>query len=99
MTQDTTLDPQTAFSGTREVDPRHALDVGVLDAWLRAHVEGYAGPLTLRQFKGGQSNPTYELTTPVGAYVLRRKPPGTLLASAHAVPVIPFGIGSSRSSQ
>ncbi len=85
MTQDTTLDPQTAFSGTREVDPRHALDVGVLDAWLRAHVEGYAGPLTLRQFKGGQSNPTYELTTPVGAYVLRRKPPGTLLASAHAV--------------
>jgi aminoglycoside phosphotransferase (APT) family kinase protein len=85
MTQDAALDPQAAFSGTREVDPRHALDVGALDAWLRAHVEGHAGPLTLRQFKGGQSNPTYELTTPGAAYVLRRKPPGTLLASAHAV--------------
>ena len=85
MTQDAALDPQAAFSGTREVDPRHALDVGALDAWLRTHVEGYAGPLTLRQFKGGQSNPTYELTTPGAAYVLRRKPPGTLLASAHAV--------------
>ncbi|MBL7507788.1 phosphotransferase family protein, partial [Escherichia coli] len=48
-------------------------------------VAGYAGPLTVRQFKGGQSNPTYELTTPTAAYVLRRKPPGVLLPSAHAV--------------
>ncbi|WP_292076181.1 phosphotransferase, partial [Brevundimonas sp. UBA7838] len=56
-----------------------------LDAWMRAHVSGYAGPLTVRQFKGGQSNPTYELVTPSAAYVLRRKPPGVLLPSAHAV--------------
>ena len=78
-------DAQATFSGTREVDPRHALDEVALDRWLTVHVEGYAGPLTLRQFKGGQSNPTYELATPGRTYVLRRKPPGTLLASAHAV--------------
>ena len=78
-------DAQATFAGTREVDPRYALDEGALDAWMRKNVEGYAGPLTLRQFKGGQSNPTYELTTPTHAYVLRRKPPGVLLASAHAM--------------
>ena len=85
MSQTELADPQSAFSGTREVDPRHTLDVVRLDAWMAAHVPDYAGPLTLRQFKGGQSNPTYELTTPGRAYVLRRKPPGALLASAHAV--------------
>ena len=82
---DSSNDPQAAFSGTREVDPRYWLDEGALDAWMAANVEGYAGPLTIRQFKGGQSNPTYELTTPTKAYVLRRKPPGVLLPSAHAV--------------
>lgn len=87
MTDAETLndDAQAAFSGTRAVDPRHALDEAALGRWLTAHVEGFAGPLTVRQFKGGQSNPTYELTTPARAYVLRRKPPGTLLPSAHAV--------------
>lgn len=82
---DVALDPQSAFSGTREVDPRHALDEATLDAWLTENVGGYEGPLTLRQFKGGQSNPTYELGTPGKTYVLRRKPPGVLLPSAHAV--------------
>lgn len=82
---DMNQDAQAAFAGTREVDPRHALDQPKLEAWLADHVAGYAGPLTIRQFKGGQSNPTYELTTPTAAYVLRRKPPGQLLASAHAV--------------
>jgi aminoglycoside phosphotransferase (APT) family kinase protein len=82
---DPTLDPQIAFSGTQAVDPRYALDEAALDRWLGANVAGYAGPLTVRQFKGGQSNPTYELTTPDAAYVLRRKPPGVLLPSAHAV--------------
>ncbi len=82
---DSSSDPQAAFSGTREVDPRYRLDEAALDAWMAANVEGYAGPLTIRQFKGGQSNPTYELTTPTKAYVLRRKPPGVLLPSAHAV--------------
>jgi aminoglycoside phosphotransferase (APT) family kinase protein len=78
-------DPQATFSGTREVEPRHALDPVALDAWMREYVDGYAGPLTIRQFRGGQSNPTYELSSPAGAWVLRRKPPGTLLPSAHAV--------------
>ncbi len=85
MTQTDPEDAQSTFSGTREVDPRYALDEAVLDRWLAANVEGYAGPLTVRQFKGGQSNPTYELVTPARAYVLRRKPPGVLLPSAHAV--------------
>ncbi|MBU1325625.1 MAG: phosphotransferase family protein [Alphaproteobacteria bacterium] len=85
MTDASQIDAQSTFSGTREVDPRHALDAAALDAWMGANVEGYAGPLTIRQFKGGQSNPTYELTTPGRTYVLRRKPPGVLLASAHAV--------------
>jgi len=79
------IDAQAAFSGTREVDPRHALDEAALARWLAENVEGYAGPLTVRQFKGGQSNPTYELVTPGRTYVLRRKPPGVLLPSAHAV--------------
>lgn len=79
------MDAQSAFAGTREVDERYRLDEAALDTWLTANVAGYAGPLTLRQFKGGQSNPTYELTTPGRTYVLRRKPPGVLLASAHAV--------------
>ena len=85
MTQTAPEDAQSTFSGTREVDPRYALDEAALDRWLTDNVEGYAGPLTVRQFKGGQSNPTYELVTPGHAYVLRRKPPGTLLPSAHAV--------------
>ena len=85
MTDAAPLDAQSAFSGTREVDPRYRLDEAALNAWMRAHVSGYAGPLTVRQFKGGQSNPTYELVTPSAAYVLRRKPPGVLLPSAHAV--------------
>ncbi len=80
-----TLDAQAAFSGTREVDPRYRLDEAALNAWMTANVAGYAGPLTVRQFKGGQSNPTYELSTPGRSYVLRRKPPGMLLPSAHAV--------------
>ena len=56
-----------------------------LDAYLHETVPGYAGPLTVRQFDGGQSNPTYLLITPAAQYVLRRKPPGVLLKSAHAV--------------
>ena len=85
MTDAAPLDAQSAFSGTREVDPRYRLDEAALDAWMRAHVSGYAGPLTVRQFKGGQSNPTYRLDTPERAYVLRRKPFGPILPSAHAV--------------
>jgi aminoglycoside phosphotransferase (APT) family kinase protein len=67
------------------VQERHAFDVARLEAWMRGHVEGFRGPVTVEQFGGGQSNPTYRLTAPSGRYVLRRKPPGKLLASAHAV--------------
>ena len=56
-----------------------------LAAWCTAHVPGFHGALTSERFAGGQSNPTYKLTSPSGAYVLRRKPPGVLLPSAHAV--------------
>ena len=48
-------------------------------------MDGFAGPIDVRQFKGGQSNPTYLIETPARRYVLRRKPPGKLLPSAHAV--------------
>jgi len=61
------------------------LDLTGLDAWLASHVEGYHGPLSATRFQGGQSNPTYQLVTPGARYVLRRKPMGKLLPSAHAV--------------
>jgi aminoglycoside phosphotransferase (APT) family kinase protein len=65
--------------------PGQAIDAVRLDAYLREHLDGYEGPLEVRQYAGGQSNPTYALATPGQRFVLRRKPPGALLASAHAV--------------
>src|SRR5437868_3610385 len=56
-----------------------------LESWLRDHVEGFCGPVAAERFAGGQSNPTYRLSAASGQYVLRRKPPGALLPSAHAV--------------
>ncbi len=76
---------QEQFSGTQAVREQHRFDEGRLAEWMRSNVEGYAGPLTVAQFKGGQSNPTYKLVTPTKNYVMRRKPPGLLLKSAHAV--------------
>jgi aminoglycoside phosphotransferase (APT) family kinase protein len=73
------------FSGTRPVEERHRIDEIRLEAWMAENVEGYVGPLTVLQFKGGQSNPTYRLNTPGRSYVMRRKPFGKLLPSAHAV--------------
>src|SRR4051794_12545517 len=70
---------------TIEVRPGMELDVRALDAYLSMSLPDYEGPLTIRQFRGGQSNPTYLLVTPSNSYVLRRKPPGQLLTSAHAV--------------
>ena len=81
----TTIDRQDAFSGTREVAERLRFDEARLADYLRANVKGFAGPVAVRQFKGGQSNPTYLIETPQRRYVLRRKPPGKLLPSAHAV--------------
>lgn len=67
-----------------EHDPQ-TLDVAAVDTYLTAHLPGYHGPLSARKFSDGQSNPTFLLTAASGSYVLRRKPPGVLLKSAHAV--------------
>ena len=75
----------SANTGTTAVREGYALDAAALHDWMTAHVEGYAAPLSLEQFKGGQSNPTYKLVTPGRSYVLRKKPPGALLKGAHAV--------------
>jgi aminoglycoside phosphotransferase (APT) family kinase protein len=80
-----TIDRQVAFSGTKDVAEPLRFALARLEAYLAREVPGFAGPLSVRQFKGGQSNPTYLLETPARAYVLRRKPPGKLLPSAHAV--------------
>jgi aminoglycoside phosphotransferase (APT) family kinase protein len=79
------IDRQQAFSGTKEAAPALRMDAARLEEYLAANVKDFAGPLTVEQFKGGQSNPTYLLQTPARSYVLRRKPPGKLLPSAHAV--------------
>jgi aminoglycoside phosphotransferase (APT) family kinase protein len=76
------LPPPTGVSAVRR---GFEVDAGALDRYLAGRLEGYAGPLEVGQFQGGQSNPTYLLSTPGHRYVLRRKPPGRLLASAHAV--------------
>ncbi len=72
-------------SGTKAVAESHRFDESRLLDWMKSNVEGFSGPLEVRQFKGGQSNPTYQLITPSKKYVMRRKPPGKLLPSAHAV--------------
>ena len=61
------------------------LDTDAVEAWMRAHLVGFQGPITAEKFTTGQSNPTFKLTSPSGSYVLRRKPSGHLLKSAHAV--------------
>lgn len=63
----------------------NAIDVGKLTAWMATHVPEFDGPIKLDKFAGGQSNPTFALDTATRHYVLRRKPAGALLASAHAV--------------
>jgi aminoglycoside phosphotransferase (APT) family kinase protein len=64
---------------------QHDLPLGRLEGWMRDHIDGFRGPLTAEEFEGGQSNPTYKLLSAAGSYVLRRKPLGHLLPSAHAV--------------
>lgn len=75
------IDRQRDFSGTAEAD----IPAAPLERHLAGAIRGFAGPLTLARFKGGQSNPSYRLSTPGKCYVLRRKPFGRLLPSAHAV--------------
>ncbi|MFA7439420.1 MAG: phosphotransferase [Sphingomonadaceae bacterium] len=71
--------------GTTAVREGFAFDEQALAAWMQTHVTGFSGPISVTQFKGGQSNPTYRLETPGKTYVLRRKPSGELLKGAHAI--------------
>src|SRR5689334_20942905 len=75
------------FIGTGAVSQKHAFDTAALAAWLAKNLPGFAGPLTVEMFKGGQSNPTYKLVTPTQSYVMRAKPGpvARLLPSAHAI--------------
>ena len=79
------IDAQAAFSGTVVPQGNDRVDEVALAAWMTAHVAGFEGPLQALKFAGGQSNPTYRLNAKSGSYVLRRKPLGPLLPSAHAV--------------
>lgn len=72
-------------TGTGAVREGLGFDEAALTRWMQGHVANFAGPLRVEQFKGGQSNPTYALSTPGARYVLRRKPPGQLLPGAHDV--------------
>ena len=73
--------------GSGPVAERHRVDAQILQRYLCEHIDGFAGPLTIEQFKGGQSNPTYKLITPQRRYVMRAKPgpAAKLLPSAHAI--------------
>lgn len=75
------------FVGTRPVAAQHSFDIPALERWLTDRLPGFAGPLSVEMFKGGQSNPTYKLITPQRAYVMRAKPGpvAKLLPSAHAI--------------
>ena len=62
------------FDGTMPVAERQKFDEVALQTWLHANVDGFSGPLTVEQFKGGQSNPTFKLVSPQQCYVMRTKP-------------------------
>ncbi|MHB1302885.1 MAG: phosphotransferase family protein [Acidiphilium sp.] len=68
-----------------EILPQHRFDTARLFDYLGKHIEGFAGSATIRQFQGGQSNPTFLIETPARSFVLRKKPPGVLLPSAHRI--------------
>lgn len=72
-------------SGTTPMRAGYEIDAARLATWMAANIPDFTGPMTIEQFRGGQSNPTYKLITPTANYVLRRKPPGKLLQGAHAV--------------
>jgi aminoglycoside phosphotransferase (APT) family kinase protein len=77
--------PTDLPTGLRDDASLQAFDTAKLVGWMGENIPAFAGPIEIQQFAGGQSNPTFLLTTPDGRYVLRRKPPGKLLPSAHAV--------------
>jgi aminoglycoside phosphotransferase (APT) family kinase protein len=80
-----TIDAEKDFVGTRALEGDDRLDDAKLTAWMQDNVAGFEGPIEVRKFAGGQSNPTYQVHTKARDYVLRRKPMGVLLPSAHAV--------------
>ena len=73
------------FTGTKEVSENLKFDQNRLQQWMDANIQSSGKILKIEQFNGGQSNPTYKITTDNKKLVLRRKPPGKLLPSAHAV--------------
>jgi aminoglycoside phosphotransferase (APT) family kinase protein len=75
----------TPAAGLRQIPAQHSFDTQRLNAWMQTHIAGFSGPIEVQQFAGGQSNPTFLVQSPARRYVLRRKPPGKLLPSAHAV--------------
>jgi aminoglycoside phosphotransferase (APT) family kinase protein len=75
----------TAPAGTKDVSERHRFDTDALRRWIDAQIERTQGPLIVRQFRGGQSNPTFWVSDGAREWVLRKKPPGALLPSAHQV--------------
>ena len=81
------MESMDQFTGTKAVSERHAFDVARLQRHLERELPGFVGPLTVEQFKGGQSNPTYKLVTPQRTYAMRSKPGpvSKLLPSAHAI--------------
>ena len=79
------MDRTDANTGTQPVADRLRFDEAALARWLSDHVDAFREPMTVSQFKGGQSNPTYRIESAGGSFVLRRKPPGTILPGAHAV--------------
>jgi aminoglycoside phosphotransferase (APT) family kinase protein len=76
---------EARFAGTMPVPERQRFDVGALGAWLRQHLDDIPGQLEIEQFRGGQSNPTFLLRLDTRRYVVRKKPNGPLLPSAHAI--------------
>src|SRR3981081_3587932 len=83
--KDAIVNAGPADAGTTAGRAAHQFDEARLTEWMVAHIDGFRGPLRVEQFSGGQSNPTYKLTTPAGNLLLRRKPPGPLLKGPHAV--------------
>ncbi len=78
-------DREARFTGTMPVRDVHEIDNDALTAYLNENIDSFRGPIEVEQFRGGQSNPTYRISAASGRYVVRRKPPGKLLPSAHAV--------------
>jgi aminoglycoside phosphotransferase (APT) family kinase protein len=77
--------PRASPAETTPVRQGHRFDIAALERYLTDRLPGFSGPLHVRQFEGGQSNPTFHLAAASGEYVLRKKPPGQLLRSAHQV--------------